>query len=71
MLKNAVKNDDIDLAYESFFQVERRIKECNLFNKSDYIKFLYFSFDFKNPINNLVNVDFEPDGQNNSEIYVL
>ena len=61
------------MAYESFFQVGRRIKECNLSNgyKSDYIKFLYFSSNLKDPINNLVNVDFEPNGQNNGEIYVL
>ncbi len=73
MLKNAIKNDDIDLAYESFFQVERRIKECNLFNnyKMNHIKFLYFSSNLKNPINNLINVDFEPNGQYNSEIYSI
>ena len=77
MLKNAIKNDDIDLAYESFFQIERRIKKCNLFNNykiysiDDYIKVLYFSLDLKNPINNLINVNFKSNRRNNGDIYVL
>ena len=77
MLKNAIKNDDIELAYESFFQVERRIKKCKLSNNykiysiEDYIKFLYFSPNLKNPSDNLINVDFESNRRNNGDIYVL
>ena len=77
VLEDAIDDDDIDLAYESFFQVERRIKECNLFNNykiysiGDYIKFLYFSPNLKNPGDNLINVDFESNGRNNGDMYVL
>lgn len=78
MLENAIEFDDIDLAYESFFQIERRIKKCNLYNDykiyniGDYIKFLCFFPNFKDSINsNLVNVDFEPNDQNNGGKYVL
>lgn len=66
VLDDAIEEEDIDLAYESFFQVEQRIKKYTLYkdNVGENIKYLLLDFNSNVSFDqDLVDVTFKTNEQ--------
>ena len=59
MLGNIIEDNDISLAYESFFQLERRIKKKKLFDQFESYNIQYDNFEFKIDIKPIEPIELE------------